>query len=448
MQQVAFVLVMVTLLVGCGEAKTLPEAAGEASGVESQLSKATSTREARELPITTAERPGTRPDWSKLVPTSVSDPAATTLVTPTPTVTLTPDPVPSTSTDLSTSVLMDRPPDVYFVPVGDVQHQTLKGLAKRYQTIRVLSPVSLPPTLRNSTRDQVAVEDILTLISQGYPDHARNPSVILIGITSEDLFSREQPGASYILQYVSDALSAVISDAHMRADSSADRAQLRLQKTVNRVLEDLYKQLYGELYRINVRHADINTVEALDALPLVDVAGGLLTPEDLPVASAYISVWAGVATACRELDNVQVAESADAVFTPLESEERLYSLLSNWVWTAATEEDAHQAMEMLRRSPNCPVLMQELTGKESLANLPITILDLVPRGDESIAVQQVLPDDDGADLHLVTTHLRVSKVLSGFLMMAEGDIDLAFVEDMARRLEERLRTLIPESAAP
>src|SRR5262249_46078255 len=83
---------------------------------------------------------------------------------------------------------------LYFVPVGS-QAIAAQSLADYYKEkfgtdITVLPPVAIRPADCLPERRQCVAEELEVEMTSAYPEIARNPDSVMIGLTDEDIFPR------------------------------------------------------------------------------------------------------------------------------------------------------------------------------------------------------------------------------------------------------------------
>src|SRR5712675_2032480 len=86
---------------------------------------------------------------------------------------------------------------VYFVPIGDAPMKEINALIGHYREkfgieIGVLRALSLNSSDVDTSRQQLVSENVLDSMRRAHPEYSENHSVILIGITGQDMYPRSQ----------------------------------------------------------------------------------------------------------------------------------------------------------------------------------------------------------------------------------------------------------------
>jgi hypothetical protein len=81
---------------------------------------------------------------------------------------------------------------IYLVGIGEMRWVHLDTLQAYYKqrydlTVEILPPISLEPVVVDERRRQLIAEELIELMKRRYPEHARSPQAILIGITEGDM---------------------------------------------------------------------------------------------------------------------------------------------------------------------------------------------------------------------------------------------------------------------
>ena len=85
---------------------------------------------------------------------------------------------------------------IYFIPLGDLPSATLQELTNYYKqkyglAIEILPAATMKPWVMDYRRRQLIAEELIGQMKQDYSDLAQDRAVILIGITSQDMYIRE-----------------------------------------------------------------------------------------------------------------------------------------------------------------------------------------------------------------------------------------------------------------
>jgi YD repeat-containing protein len=141
---------------------------------------------------------------------------------------------------------------IYLVPM-DLDFDELLGWAPAYYKaklgidVEVLPAISLSNDLEDHRRHQVDSEQLLERLDRWYPEIVKDPSNILISVTSRDIFSRSF-GWSYTENVRDNARFAVVSCARFHPPFFLDRwnpewLNSRLQKMLTKNIAILYFDL-------------------------------------------------------------------------------------------------------------------------------------------------------------------------------------------------------------
>jgi predicted Zn-dependent protease len=162
---------------------------------------------------------------------------------------------------------------IYFVPVGEISAVSLDELVRHYKqkfqiNIKILPGLQLdkPSVVRQGK--QYAAEDLIEYMKSSYPQLARNPKVILIEVTEEDMYIRKFTW-KFAFSYRAENRFAVVSSARINPvnyGQPADRTLLhtRLRKLVTKHIGILYFGLRGSDDPRSVLYRSIMGLEELD----------------------------------------------------------------------------------------------------------------------------------------------------------------------------------------
>ena len=164
---------------------------------------------------------------------------------------------------------------IYFVQIGEmgsVHLDTLRAYYKqRYDlTIEVLPPIGLEPVVVDERRRQLIAEELIELMKRRYPEHARNPQAILIGITEGDMYIREVDWRFAFARRDGERF-AVVSSARMDPVNFGflpddELLQARLRKMLTKNIGILYYKLPQKSDRKSVMFGPILGVDDLDSI--------------------------------------------------------------------------------------------------------------------------------------------------------------------------------------
>jgi YD repeat-containing protein len=141
---------------------------------------------------------------------------------------------------------------VYLVPIGLVEAESLQWAPTYYKSklgidLRVLPPIPLDPKLIDPARKQLDSDKCVDFLAEKYPDFARDPSSILVGVTSSDMYISGL-GWSYAENMRREGRFAIISSARLHppsllAELNPEWLTSRLQKLLTKNLAMLYFDL-------------------------------------------------------------------------------------------------------------------------------------------------------------------------------------------------------------
>ena len=161
---------------------------------------------------------------------------------------------------------------LYFVPVNSFSSAGVKLLVTYYKKKIGIDAITLEPLpLRlaaiDNRRQQLVAEDIVDLMKRTYPKLAGDPNAIVIGLTNEDMYSRNCDWKFAFSRW--QGRFAVVSSARMNplnlgAAPNDDLLNIRLRKMVLKNIGLLYYELPTSRDRRSVLYDDINGVEDLD----------------------------------------------------------------------------------------------------------------------------------------------------------------------------------------
>jgi len=141
---------------------------------------------------------------------------------------------------------------IYLVPLGLVEGESLEWAPAYYKSkfgidVSLLPPVSLDPGLVDNTREQIVAEKSVEFLQRKYPELTRDPSAILVALTSSDMYIRSF-GWDYAENLRHEGRFAVISSARLHPprlmeELNPEWLNSRLQKQLSKNLAILYFDL-------------------------------------------------------------------------------------------------------------------------------------------------------------------------------------------------------------
>ncbi len=164
---------------------------------------------------------------------------------------------------------------IYFVQIGEMRSVHLDALQTYYKqrydlTIEVLPPIGLEPVVVDERRRQLIAEELIELMKRRYPEHARNPQAILIGITEGDMYIREVDWRFAFARRDAERF-AVVSSARMDPVNFGylpddELRETRLRKMVSKNIGILYYKLPQKSDRKSVMFGPILGIDDLDSV--------------------------------------------------------------------------------------------------------------------------------------------------------------------------------------
>lgn len=163
---------------------------------------------------------------------------------------------------------------IFFVPIGSFPAEELDPLVEYYRQkysleITVAKSVRLDDVARDPARQQLVAERLISSVRAGLPKIGKDPKAILIGFTSEDMFTTSQNWQFTPGWRDPRTRTAVVSTArlHLPSDDqafAADIASTRLRKIVTKDIGIMYYGLTPSSDPKSVLYQQIAGVEQLD----------------------------------------------------------------------------------------------------------------------------------------------------------------------------------------
>ena len=164
---------------------------------------------------------------------------------------------------------------IYFVAIGELESGRLDTLQAYYKqrydlTVQVLPLISLEPVVVDERRRQLIAEELIELMKRRYPEHARRPQAILIGITEGDMYIREFTWQFAFAMRQGDRF-AVVSSARMDPVNFGflpddELLQTRLRKMLTKNIGIMYYKLPQKSDRKSVMFGPILGIDDLDSM--------------------------------------------------------------------------------------------------------------------------------------------------------------------------------------
>ena len=194
---------------------------------------------------------------------------------PPPTVLSWPSPAPTVAPAWAgrSPMLVPEPPvarNVYFAPMRDFPQAKAEQLVAYYRekydlTIKITTPIALPPDAFDYERSQLGAEALLRAIASS-DLAARDPDAVIIGLTKVDMYI-EWSDWRYAYALRSEGTHAVISTARFNAGRADEARQMqRLRKMTTKNLGFLYYGLGRSDDPGSVMYGQILGPDDLDAV--------------------------------------------------------------------------------------------------------------------------------------------------------------------------------------
>jgi len=164
---------------------------------------------------------------------------------------------------------------IYFAAVGEMRSVHLDALQAYYKqrydlTVEILPPIGLEPVVVDERRRQLIAEELIEMLKRRYPEHARSPQSILIGITEGDMYIREVNWRFAFARRDGDRF-AIVSSARMDPVSfgylpDEELLQTRLRKMLSKNIGIMYYKLPQKSDRRSVMFGPILGIDDLDSM--------------------------------------------------------------------------------------------------------------------------------------------------------------------------------------
>jgi len=164
---------------------------------------------------------------------------------------------------------------IYFVPVGDFPPRYVEYLRDCYQRrfgldIRALAPLAVELAAMDQNRHQLIAERLFGEMTQAYSKLAAQPGVVLIGLTTQDMYALGEPHWNFVFGWKSNRYSLVSTARFIVPyyDGLATESVIleRLRKVVGRYLGILYYRLPPNSNPKSLLYPNLLGVDDLDAL--------------------------------------------------------------------------------------------------------------------------------------------------------------------------------------
>jgi predicted Zn-dependent protease len=165
---------------------------------------------------------------------------------------------------------------ICLVPLGEVPKDLVDHLVAYYRdeyrlSLHVLPAVELEPGFRYGRDRQLEAEYLRVMYTDAYPQYVGDRNVLLIGLTSIDIYTPEMPNWRWFFGYL-DGNTAVISLFRMDPPNWGQRRDDGLRNKRVRTLMNKYVALGHYKLRLNddPRSVLFQRIGGLDALDAID----------------------------------------------------------------------------------------------------------------------------------------------------------------------------------
>jgi len=165
---------------------------------------------------------------------------------------------------------------IHFVPIGEFPSPPRDRLVNYFKekfglSIGTLPPIPIERTAFDERRRQLIAEELLGLIQRRYPDLAKDPGALVIGITVGDMYIRNRPEWRYGFAAGDTVKLAVVSSARMdptfyREPSDPEVLHVRLRKMIAKYIGYMYFRRSQSHDRRSVMYGPILGVDDLDSM--------------------------------------------------------------------------------------------------------------------------------------------------------------------------------------
>ena len=181
----------------------------------------------------------------------------------------------STLVAYSVFVKLFAPQKVYFVPLGEISSPSLDALVAYYRqkynlAIEILPTLKLEPWLTDYNRRQLVAQELIKEMKRRYSEIASDRTMILIGITSKDMYIRGYPWR-FAFSWREGGRFAVVSTGRMDptffgrpSDESLTRT--RLKKMITKNIGLMYFGYFQSSDPKSVLYHSILSIDDLDRI--------------------------------------------------------------------------------------------------------------------------------------------------------------------------------------
>ena len=165
---------------------------------------------------------------------------------------------------------------IYFVPIGDFPSEQLDSLVQYYRQkytldISILKSITVDPSARDSSRQQLIAENLAAGLRQAVPEYANDSKAILIGFTSEDMYPTSKGWQFAFGWRLGNVRAAVISTArlgfiYVGMPLDLHVSDTRLRKVVTKDIGIMYYGLPSSTNPKSVLYNQIGGIQELDEM--------------------------------------------------------------------------------------------------------------------------------------------------------------------------------------
>lgn len=165
---------------------------------------------------------------------------------------------------------------VFFVPIGDAPISEINALVGHYREkfgmeVEVLPRMKPGSGDLDASRQQLIAENVTESVRQAHPEYARNTSVILLGVTGQDMYPRGENWQFCFGWRNPELGTAVVSTARMNLHYPGEpRTEAVLSKRLRKVItKDIGIMLFGKRQSENPRSVLYNGIMGIQELDQV-----------------------------------------------------------------------------------------------------------------------------------------------------------------------------------
>jgi predicted Zn-dependent protease len=174
------------------------------------------------------------------------------------------------------AVIPPAPADrrLFLAPIGTFPASTVQALVDFYRQryglpMTILEPAAIDPAARDEGRGQLVAEELIASMQRSYPAVVGDHGAIVIGLVTEDVYTRARTDWDWSFGVRSEGRFAVVSTARMTAQfelRGVERERSRLRKMVTRDIGILYYGLPFSENPESVLYRDLLGVDDLDRI--------------------------------------------------------------------------------------------------------------------------------------------------------------------------------------